>query len=78
MVSASITEILLQADARGEPLGPAGITYLVRRYADGAGDDVRRALERGLTSVLDGVAAGEREPAWIPMLCEAAVVTDDD
>ena len=77
MVGESITEILLQADARGEPLGPAALTFLVRRYAAGGGDDVRRALERGLTGVLDGVAAGEREPAWIPMLCEAAAVTDD-
>ena len=78
MVGEPLTEILLQADARGESLGPAAITFLVRRYAAGAGDDVRRALERGLTGVLDGVAAGEREPAWIPMLCEAAAVTDDE
>ena len=42
--AAPITDILLQADARGEPLGPAGVTFLVRRYAaTGRGRDPRRA-----------------------------------
>jgi hypothetical protein len=71
---ASITEMLLGADARGEALGPAALTFLVRRYAETGADDVRGALERGLARALDG----DITAAWINALCEAAAVTDDD
>ena len=74
----SITAILLQADARGEALGPIGLTFLIRRYAASGGEELRPALERGLTPALDRVAAGECAPAWIPVLCEAAAITDDE
>jgi uncharacterized protein YyaL (SSP411 family) len=78
-VAASITEILLRADARGEPLGPAGVTFLVRRYAATGANQLRGALERGLTDALDGLAAGRHPKAdWIHTLCEAATVTDDE
>jgi uncharacterized protein YyaL (SSP411 family) len=70
----SITELLLRADARGESLGPAGVTFLVRRYAETGADDIRGALERGLTRALDG----EMSAAWIHTLSEAAAVTDDE
>jgi hypothetical protein len=70
----SITELLLTADARGESLGPAGVTFLVRRYAETGADDIRGALERGLARALDG----DITAAWIHTLCEAAAVTDDD
>ena len=73
----SITAVLLRADARGEALGPAGLTFLMRRYAAGGGEELRRPLERGLTRALERVAAGERA-VWIPVLCEAVVITDDE
>ena len=74
----SITAVLLQADARGEALGPAALTFLMRRYAASGGEELRPALERGLTQALDRVAAGECAPAWIQVLCEAAAITDDE
>jgi hypothetical protein len=78
-VAASIAEILLRADARGEPLGPAGVTFLVRRYAATGANELRGALERGLTGALEGLATGQLPgAAWMHALCEAAAVTDDD
>lgn len=77
IAAASITENLLAGDARGEQLGPAGLTFLMRRYAAAGGEELRPALERGLTQTLDRVAAGECGPAWIHVLCEAAAITDD-
>ena len=78
MAGASITESLLEADARGETIGPAGLTFLIRRYAAAGGDELRPALERGLTQALDRVAGGDGAPAWIRVLCEAAAITDDE
>jgi uncharacterized protein YyaL (SSP411 family) len=74
MQVASITEMLLRADARGEALGPAALAFLVRRYAEAGGDDIRGAVERGLTHALDG----DINAAWIHTLSEAAAVTDDE
>jgi hypothetical protein len=74
-VAASITEILLRADARGEPLGPAGVTFLVRRYAATGAGELHGALERGLTGALE---ADHSSADWIHTLCEAAAVTDDE
>jgi uncharacterized protein YyaL (SSP411 family) len=77
-VAASITAVLLRADARGERLGPAGVTFLVRRYAATGASELRGALERGLTGSLEELAAGQHpQAAWIHALCEAAAVTDD-
>lgn len=78
IAAASITQNLLAGDARGEQLGPAGLTFLMRRYAAAGGEELRPALERGLTQTLDRVAAGECGPAWIHVLCEAAAITDDE
>jgi len=78
MQIASIMEMLLRADARGERLGPAALTFLVRRYAETGADEVRGALERGLSNALDGLPAGDIKAAWIHTLCEAAAVTDDE
>ena len=77
--AAPITDILLQADARGEPLGPAGVTFLVRRYAATGADEIRDVLERGLTTALDRAEAGGRwDVDWVHALCEAAAVADDE
>jgi uncharacterized protein YyaL (SSP411 family) len=76
--SASITEILLRADARGEPLGPYAVTFLVRRYVATGATELRGVLERGLTSALEGLATGHHPKAdWLHTLCEAAAVSDD-
>jgi len=78
IAAASITQNLLAGDARGEQLGPAGLTFLMRRYAAAGGEELRPALERGLTQTLDRVAAGECGPAWVHVLCEAAAITADE
>src|SRR5204863_4576734 len=52
--------------------------FLMRRYAAAGGEEVRLALERGLTQALDRVAGGECAPPWIHALCEAAAITDDE
>ena len=75
MAGAALTERLLRDDT---PLGPAALTFLIRRYVTAGGDDLRPALERGLTQALDRVAGGDSAPAWIHVLCEAAAVTDDE
>src|SRR5262245_13615591 len=75
IAAATITENLLRGDAL---LGPAGLTFLMRRYAAGGGEELRPAVERGLTQTLDRVAAGQCGPAWIHVLCEAAAITDDE
>jgi hypothetical protein len=77
--AAPITDILLQADARGEPLGPAGVTFLVRRYVATGADEIRDVLERGLATALDRARAGGRwDVDWVHTLCEAAAVADDE
>ena len=75
IAAATITENLLRGDAL---LGPAGLTFLMRRYAAAGGEELRPVVERGLTQTLDRVAAGECGPAWIHVLCEAVAITDDE
>jgi hypothetical protein len=76
----SLTESILRSESRGEPVGPTALTFLLHRYAANGRDDVRLALERGLTAAIERGPADEISgaPAWIRMLCEAAAVTDDD
>ena len=78
MQVASITAMLLRADAHGEALGPAALMFLVRRYAETGADEVRGALERGLANALDGITGGDIKAAWLHTLCEAAAVADDE
>lgn len=75
MAGVSIIENLLRDDV---PLGPAGLTLLMRRYAASGDAQLRPALERGLTQALDRVADGDSAPVWIHALCEAAAITDDE
>ena len=80
IAAAPITDILLQADARGEPLGPAGVTFLVRRYAATGADEIRDALERGIDR--RARARWGRRPLGRATGCmrcvEAAAVADDE
>jgi hypothetical protein len=77
--AASITDLLLQADARGEPSTPAGLTFLARRYAATGADEIGDVLGRGLATALDRLYSGGRWNAdWVHTLCEAAIVADDE
>jgi hypothetical protein len=59
-----LTEAVLQAEAR-EPIGPAALTLLLRRYAATGLDDIRDALGRGLARGLDAIESPDlRGPAY--------------
>ena len=75
----AITETVLQAELRGETIGPAAITFLLRRYLATGRDDIRPALERSLTAAIE-THRTQSEPAlaeWIRMFAEAVAMTDD-
>jgi hypothetical protein len=56
-----LTEAVLQAEAR-EPIGPAALTLLLRRYAATGRDDIRDALGRGLGRGLDAIESPDLPP----------------
>ena len=76
----SIVEAILRADACGEPIGPAGLTLLLRRYAATGRTDIRDALERGLPAALDArpPATDAAAADWLTVLCDAMAVADDE
>ena len=74
----SLTETILRISSRGEPMDAAALTFLVHRYASTGRDEIRVALEQGLTAALDPAAAVAASPQWVRMLSEAAAVTDDE
>ena len=76
----SLTETILRTGSRSGPMDPAALTFLLRRYAATGRDDVRLAVEQGLTAALetDLNADGPSSPEWIRMFAEAVTVTDDD
>jgi hypothetical protein len=76
----SLTETILQTGRRGGSMDPAALTFLLRRYAATGRDDVRLALEQGLTAVVEKgwSAEGPSSPEWIRLFSEAAAITDDE
>lgn len=76
----SLTETILRTGSRGGPMDPAALTFLLRRYAATGRDDVRLAVEQGLTAALESNLNADAPPSpeWIRMFAEAATVTDDD
>lgn len=51
-----LTETVLQAEAGDEPIEPAALTLLLRRYPATGREDIRDALGRGLARALNHVA----------------------
>jgi hypothetical protein len=76
----AITGAVLEAEARGEPIGPDALTLLLRRYAALGRPDIRDALERALTGALEAPrsAADEAASAWLELFSEASAVADDE
>jgi uncharacterized protein YyaL (SSP411 family) len=60
---------------------PSAITFLLRRYAVSGREDIRNAVEAGLTRGLDAVL-DERDPRrrcqWLGVFAEAAAISDDE
>jgi hypothetical protein len=73
----SLTEAILLIGSHGEPIDPAALTFLLRRYVATGRDDVRLALEQGLTAALE-TRPNTASPAWIRLLSEVADITDDE
>lgn len=65
----------------GDRPSPSAMTFLIRRYVASGGDDVRQAVETGLSRGLDA-AVSERDPRrrcqWLGVFAEAAVISDDE
>ena len=76
----SLTETILRTGSRGGPMDPAALTFLLRRYAASGRDDVRLAVEQGLTAALETSldADAASSPEWIRTFADAAIVTDDE
>lgn len=75
-----VTDTLLEAFARGETSASA-TAFLLRRYAATAHDNVREAVEAGLTRGLDELTleADPRERCqWLALLAAAAPIADDE
>lgn len=74
-----LTAAVLAALAREDPTA-SSLRFLIRRYAATGRDDVRDALEPGLTRSLDVWPNAPREeyPGWLMLFGEAAAVSDDE
>ena len=74
------TDTLLEACARGET-SVSATAFLLRRYTETAGDDVREAVEAGLARGLEELAV-EPDPRercqWLALLASAAPIAEDE
>jgi hypothetical protein len=80
-VVGTIGEAVLDAHRRGDFLGPAATTLLIRLYAQSGRDDVAEALGPALAAAIDRVARGDdpsRRADWLAMFLEAANLSDDE
>jgi hypothetical protein len=71
---------LLDAIARGEPLGSIALTFLLRHYLATGRDDLGPALGDALAAALEqgGAAAGTAVQAgWLILFVEAMALSDD-
>jgi len=72
---------VLESLARQQPITPAALTFLLRRYAATGAEAVGEALGSALAAALEGAAAVEesREQAeWLSLFVEAAAISEDD
>ena len=75
-----LTTCVLAALARDEPVGPAGLTFLLERYAATGRQDVGEALGRALAAAVENaptVSATAERTAWTALFGHAARVSDD-
>ena len=76
-----VTDAVLQALARNEPIAAPALTFLVRRYGATARDDLRDALEPALARAVEGppsAASCDERAEWLTLFVEAAVISTDE
>jgi hypothetical protein len=76
-----ITDVIVAAIQRGDPVPAPALTFLLRRYCATDRADLRDALESGLASGLDCQAAAattDERATWLTLFSEAAAISDDD
>ena len=76
-----VTDAVLQALARDEPLTAPALTFLLRRYAATARDDLRDALEPALARAVEGPPSGascDERAEWLTLFVEATTVSTDE
>jgi len=72
---------VLESLARNQPITPAALTFLLRRYAATGAEAFSEALGSALAAALDGAAEVEdpRERSeWLSLFVEAAAISEDD
>lgn len=72
---------VLESLARNQPITPAALTFLLRRYAETGAEAFSVALGPALAAALDGAADVEdpRERSeWLSLFVEAAAISEDD
>src|SRR5256885_15527269 len=76
-----VTDAVLQALARDEPLTAPSLTFLLRRYTATEREDLRAALESALARAVDSqlaTAPCDERAAWLTLFVEAAGVSADE
>lgn len=77
-----IVDRVLGALAGGEPVSPAGLTLLLRRYAATGRADLGDALGSALARALDRATSPDRPKAgqseWLGVFVEAAAISEDE
>ena len=76
-----VTDAVLQALARDEPLAAPALTFLLRRYAATRRDDLRDALEPALARAVEGppsAASCDERAEWLMLFVEATTVSADE
>lgn len=78
-----LTERVLEALARDEPLRPVALTLLLRRYRETDRPDLGETIGAALARALDERAApssrsGEPEAEWLMLFVEASALSDDE
>jgi hypothetical protein len=75
-----ITEQVLQPLARGDEIAPAGLAFLLRRYAETGRDDIGDALGGGLRAALEtsSLAEADLRSDWLLLLVDVTAISDDD
>ena len=72
---------VLESLARNQPITPAALTFLLRRYATTGAEAFSGALGPALAAALEGAADVEdpRERSeWLTLFVEAAAISEDD
>lgn len=76
-----ITGTVLAALEDGDPIGAVALTFLLRRYTETDGAEIRDALEPALASALERHADVETDrdrAAWLTLFVEALALSSDE